>query len=249
MVRLKCLVLGALGAAGLGACSSSQGGEGQACYPNGTCNAGLTCLSKLCVNAGSPDGGNPDAGNSGQDGGNTPDAGPPSPPALGTAIDRAGRPGINNLLNHAFDTSLTTRNQALDSYNAAAPAAWPPFEPGLATALGYYDALDGTCENQLLAASPASATSYQRLGNMLVDDRLYLNTGSSTCQAYLGVELNALGVLSNSDCGGLTPLENAIDVTFSLLVTGQLNTVSNGVTSDADATASTTAFPYLAAPH
>ncbi len=33
------------------ACSSgpAQGEEGGACYPNGTCNSGLTCLSKLCV--------------------------------------------------------------------------------------------------------------------------------------------------------------------------------------------------------
>ncbi len=42
----------------VGACSSgSQGTEGQSCFPNGTCNAGLTCLSNLCVNAGA------DAGN------------------------------------------------------------------------------------------------------------------------------------------------------------------------------------------
>lgn len=31
------------------ACTSSQGGERQGCYPNGSCNAGLTCLSDLCV--------------------------------------------------------------------------------------------------------------------------------------------------------------------------------------------------------
>jgi hypothetical protein len=32
--------------------SASQGGERQGCYPNGTCNTGLTCLSNVCVNAG-----------------------------------------------------------------------------------------------------------------------------------------------------------------------------------------------------
>ena len=49
----------------LASCSSSgghsgtgAGGEGQACYPNGTCNAGLTCASHLCVRL-------PDAGASG----------------------------------------------------------------------------------------------------------------------------------------------------------------------------------------
>lgn len=33
------------------------GAEGQACYPNGTCNPGLTCLSKLCVAAPASDDG------------------------------------------------------------------------------------------------------------------------------------------------------------------------------------------------
>ena len=63
------VLLGYLGVATFLAygCSSSssgggaQGGEGQACFPNGTCNAGLTCYSNLCVNAGA-DGGDHDAG-------------------------------------------------------------------------------------------------------------------------------------------------------------------------------------------
>ena len=33
----------------LGACSSPQGDERQSCFPNGTCNAGLACLSNVCV--------------------------------------------------------------------------------------------------------------------------------------------------------------------------------------------------------
>jgi hypothetical protein len=45
-------------------CHDSGGGAGTeraACYPNGTCNAGLACLSDVCVRA--PDGGTPaDAG-------------------------------------------------------------------------------------------------------------------------------------------------------------------------------------------
>lgn len=39
-------------------CSSSAGmagGERQACYANGTCNAGLVCLSQICVRRNSPD--------------------------------------------------------------------------------------------------------------------------------------------------------------------------------------------------
>jgi hypothetical protein len=32
--------------------STSQGGERQGCYANGTCNAGLSCLSNICVSEG-----------------------------------------------------------------------------------------------------------------------------------------------------------------------------------------------------
>lgn len=48
-------------AAGCNASSSSeaeQGEEGQPCFPNSTCMEGLSCLSNLCVNAGT-DGGAP----------------------------------------------------------------------------------------------------------------------------------------------------------------------------------------------
>src|SRR5262245_56111595 len=39
------------------------GTEGHACFGNGTCNAGLTCVSKVCVNLdGSTDAGNPGDG-------------------------------------------------------------------------------------------------------------------------------------------------------------------------------------------
>ncbi len=37
---------------GCGGSSGGQGGERQACYPNGTCNVGLTCASQVCVNLG-----------------------------------------------------------------------------------------------------------------------------------------------------------------------------------------------------
>jgi hypothetical protein len=45
---------------GCGGGTTKQGGERQDCYPNGTCNPGLVCLSNLCVNGGgtgAPDGG------------------------------------------------------------------------------------------------------------------------------------------------------------------------------------------------
>src|ERR1022692_1454773 len=64
----SCLRIAALlisGAAILSACSSSRpaGGVRQDCYPHGTCNAGLSCFSNICVDA--TDGGSGVDGRSG----------------------------------------------------------------------------------------------------------------------------------------------------------------------------------------
>ncbi len=68
-----------------------------------------------------------------------------------------------------------------------------------------------------------------------------------SCNQYLAVEANAIGI-ANTDCGGRTPLENTIDVTYSVVAVGALSGVTNGVTSDADGTASLTVFPFLDRP-
>ncbi len=55
----------AIAAVACGGTSSSEqpvGGERGACYPNGTCNAGLTCLSNSCVVVPGDDGGSADGG-------------------------------------------------------------------------------------------------------------------------------------------------------------------------------------------
>lgn len=53
-------VLGALLLVGCGDDSGpATGTEGGPCYPNGTCNEGLVCLSDLCVDPGTPDAGVP----------------------------------------------------------------------------------------------------------------------------------------------------------------------------------------------
>jgi hypothetical protein len=57
----------ALGASCGSSTPAGSGGAGQACYANGTCNAGLVCLSKLCVAP--PDGGGAAGGPSGSAGG------------------------------------------------------------------------------------------------------------------------------------------------------------------------------------
>jgi len=52
-----------------GSGGTQQGGERQSCYPNGTCNAGLVCLSDLCVKPAA--GGQSGTGGSGGAGGGT----------------------------------------------------------------------------------------------------------------------------------------------------------------------------------
>ncbi len=70
----------------LSGCSSSSpvGAEGQGCFPNDTCNAGLTCASKLCVKL---PGGGGGAGGSTSTGG---DAGTTSTGGAGGAAGGAG---------------------------------------------------------------------------------------------------------------------------------------------------------------
>jgi hypothetical protein len=46
-------VLVGLAPAAPGCGGGASGGERQACYPNDTCNAGLVCLSRICVAPGS----------------------------------------------------------------------------------------------------------------------------------------------------------------------------------------------------
>ena len=171
----------------------------------------------------------------------------PVAPTLGTTIiDRMGRAAVNTALTNPFDTVTgSSPNAVKDAYNSVAdPTLWSSmFKANIKSNLAILDGLDATCGNQFIA--DASSSRYDTLASVLVDDQLYLNTASGTCQVYLGVEANAVNAIPNSDCGGRTPLENTIDETYSLLAIGQPSGVTNGVTSDADHTASLAAFPFL----
>ena len=172
----------------------------------------------------------------------------PAPPAIGTQIDRMGRAGVNTALTAPF-APAATHDSVQDQYNAASnPTQWAGlFSAPIQGNLAILDSLDQNCGNQLLAAAPG-AGRYSRLAGVLVDDRLYVNTASGTCQSYLAVEKNALGVL-NSDCGGRTPLYDTIDTTYSVLALGTFSGVTDGISIDADGQASLTAFPFLSDPN
>jgi hypothetical protein len=176
---------------------------------------------------------------------------PTGQPALGPQIDRMGRPAINTALIGPFrDPGAGGARGALqDVYNGAALSGqWAErFAGEMASNLAIYDGLDRVCGNQLLAGDAAAAGRYGALAGLLADDQLYVNTASGTCQIYLGVEGNAVGI-TNTDCGGRTPLEDTIDVSYSVLAVGALSGVTDGIPKDADGTASLTDFPFYAEP-
>jgi hypothetical protein len=214
-----------------------------------------------------------DSSSPGNDGASEATAPPPAPPALGTLIDRMGRPAINTALNSTFALSVTDAGPvtceapglcpAKDAYNRdGTPSDWNanwgmPFYLSLAV----YDSLDNVCGNQPGYNATLGGTTYPAytaLSGVLAQDALWVNTGSTTCNVYLGVELNTLGV-TNSDCGGRTLTENTIDVTYNILAGTETigdagapvlpiaGPATNGITAPASAPSAT--FPYFAAPH
>lgn len=172
----------------------------------------------------------------------------PAPPAVAmTQIDRMGRAAITSALISPI-ADETTRGTDRDNYNAATQANWADFSDNIRANLAVYDSLDASCGNQFLADGMASdASRYDTLTGALIDDRLYVNSGSSSCGQYFGVELNATGVVPNDDCGGRTPLYDVIDTTYTAVSNDLTIAVGDGVASD-DVVHSASDFPFLAAP-
>jgi hypothetical protein len=182
-------------------------------------------------------------GAAGADGGGT-----PTPPALGMQIDRMGRPAINTAITDPFDATATNHDMKQDAYNLATPSTAMAFEAAFEANLAILDGLDTICGNQFAAATAKTdATRYKPLADVLLDDQLYVDTSSGTCAVYLGVEANATGIIPNTDCGGRTLTEDVVDVSYSVLATGMVSGVSDGVPMD-DKTPSAT-FPFLVAPN
>lgn len=180
-----------------------------------------------------------------------PDAnlGNPAMPALGTQIDRVGRPAITTALQATFVADTATKNAAKDAYNAAAPAEWPQFADSLATSLGIIDSLDRNCGNQLLAGDMPVAGRYEPLAGVLADDQLYVDSESGTCGVYLGVEAEATGVLASGEggCGGRLLTDDVIDRSYSVLAAGALSGVGDTIDADPDCSPREM-FPFLCAP-
>lgn len=184
----------------------------------------------------------------------------PAAPAIGsTTLDRMGRAAINTALTDPFYTDKTAHEAKLDAYNKAPPAMWPTFAAQFATALAVYDGLDGICGNQPLANASAgdggAASEYATLAGILANDQLLLATAVPTCDPtknYLAVEISVILGGSPASCGGRTPLDPAINVTYAAASGGILSqvAVTDGVMADADGASNTATltFPYLGAP-
>ena len=165
---------------------------------------------------------------------------------LGVQVERMGRAGINTAVTDPFFHDELEHGLVQNDYNASAdPSQWAAqWAARFAGNLAILDSLDRNCGNQLLAGAQPVAGRYDGLAGVLADDRLFINTASGTCQQYLAVEGNALGI-TNDDCGGRTPLEDTIDVSYSVLAIGALSGVGDGIAHDSDGTASLTEFPFL----
>ena len=184
----------------------------------------------------------------------------PSAPTVGATLDRMGRAAVNTALTDPFYTDKNMHNAKLDAYNKAPRAMWQSFAGQFAAALAAYDGLDGKCDNQPLAdtsgaADGGAAGEYMALASILADDELLLDTTAAGCDPsknYLAVEVGLISKAAPASCGGRTPLDNAIDVTYAAVSGGIFSGVPvvNGVTADGDTanTATLSAFPFLGAP-
>jgi hypothetical protein len=160
----------------------------------------------------------------------------------GKQIDRAGRPLTGNAM-LGFLASADVSNQLKEDYNHATPSTAQQFIPEIEKTLAIYDGFDGQCGNSFLAdESMQSPARYQALATLLADDRLWIDSDSTLCAEFFSVELG-----DTIHCGGRTPLEDAIDVYRSELVTGQQKGVDDGVDRD-EHEHSMSDFPFLAAP-
>ncbi len=191
----------------------------------------------------------------------------PNPPTLGAQIDRVGRPAVNTVLNHGFDGDMTMAQPAKAAYNQNGDSStWlsPAIIAEFAKNLAIVDALDTTtagtgCGNQALynggAGGAAAPDSYFSLAGILANDRMFLDTGKTTCTFYLAVEFGLVAG-AYTTCGGRAPEYDVVDFSYSMLASGVNGftpggggftpKIGDGVDVHADLK---TDFPYLGDPH
>lgn len=157
-------------------------------------------------------------------------------------LDRMGRPLTTNALLGTLDPAEVA-NDLKERYNLQTPATADAFIPEIEKSLALYDGFDGICGNQWLAKQRTPpASRYRKLARLLADDRLWVNSAVGQCREFFAVELAKSG-----DCGGRSPLVDAVDVYRAVLVNGTTTGFEDGVDQD-DRQHSVDTFPFLAAP-
>ena len=162
-------------------------------------------------------------------------------------VDRMGRPLTGNaMLSPLAQDDMSDRLK--EDYNASPTANADRFVPEIEKTLGLYDGFDGICGNGWLA-SQQPEVRYRELAKLLADDRLWVNSRSTRCETFMAVEFVSLegNSAAAADCGGRTPLSDAVDVYRSLLASGKSSGVNDGVDRD-EREHSVSKFPFLAEP-
>lgn len=219
------------GKAGTGATGGSTGGGGS----GGTSGGGSGGTAGAT------------GGNGGTGGGN------PTPPALGNQMDRMGRPAINTALNKVLTTDAAAKQAGKDAYNHDPTSSnWATqYGAEFASNLAVFDGLDNACGNQLLYTATDSGSPYGTLAGALSSDWIIVDTTKTAC-SYLGVEAPILG-LGTGNCGGRALTDDVIDLSYSGLAAGVSGFPGGapavGDDVDANDSAFTDTFPYLAVPH
>lgn len=159
-----------------------------------------------------------------------------------------------------------TRAAAQDAYNAdGSENDWDVSFGTFAANLAVLDALDtgvgglsnvDACGNQPGAGTQTTTGErYALVAGVLANDRLWVNTAGEGCSAadpgfgsgYLALEAAALGGGETTACGGRRPIDDTIDVTYTV-VSGTFPTpFGDGI--DAPSSNPGEVFPYMAPPH
>jgi hypothetical protein len=168
----------------------------------------------------------------------------------GKQLDRMARPYVvNTLLGVAPFSTDDASGLRREEYNSVLPSDSVQFVADLQKSLAFQDSLDGECGNQFLAGSQESQVRYEKLARVFADDRLWVNSASHVCTQFFAVEIASLKgqEMLSQDCGGRTPTYDTSNTWRSLLISGTVAGITDGLDRDEHAP-SATAFPFLAPP-
>lgn len=171
------------------------------------------------------------------------------PVALGAQLSRVGRPGTMQVALLGLGRAAEAKYSLAAEYQRATPESASMFLPELVAMLATLDSLDSTCGNQWL--SSPMAPRYVRLAEVLLDDRIYTDMAKRNCGVYMGLELEALGVIgkNSGQCGGRTFTQDTIERLYSLTIAGALSGWDDGVRLDTRVPTSTVDFPFIGKPN